>query len=667
MGAKKIRIRISLITLAFILSVALIILKLLDIQVVNGIDEESLDTVIETSTVKGARGEIFDRNGVKLVENKGIFNVTFDPYTWDKERQNHVILKTVRLLSLYQIVVDDSLPISVPPYTFNLDEKISINRLEKFLSDNGEKETLTAEEVVEFLVERYDVSTTLSDTDKRRIVGVRYDMERGNFSTVNPFTLSTDVPFELVTILREQNREFVGVKVEVDSVRMAKTPYAAHILGRTGAIYKEDYDKYKALGYPMNATVGRDGMEKVLESYLKGTDGKVTVMKNRAGDVVDIKEKESAVSGGDCYLTIDIKLQEAAEESLKSNIERIRTQNTESGKEDELGGGAAVVIEVGSGDVLALASYPTYDLNNFNAQYESLLENPLRPMFNRAIQGVYAPGSVFKMVTATAVLQEEIVSPDTTIYDEGIYRYYAPDYLYRCWYYKDFGKSHGDINVSEALAESCNYFFYETSRILGIDKLNEYTAKFGLGEKTGIELAGESAGMVAGAKTRKEKGLLWYAGETLTASIGQSDNQFTPLQLANYMATIASGGVRYKPHLTDRIERDGKVIYKNLPKTVETIDYKKENLDAILDGMSQVTTDGTAGNVFKDYEIAVLGKTGSAQLEKGSANGVFVLAAPAENPKIAVAVVVEHAGSGNNVAWIARDIVSTYFGIDDIN
>ncbi len=654
--------RILIVVSVFLMSVSLMTLKLIDIQIVNGVWTPSEDITLRTLTVKGARGEIFDRNGVKLVSNKPIYSVTFDGYMWDKENQNEIILKTCRLLENFSIKYEDSLPISMPPYEF-LDEQTNINRLNKLLSSDGVT-AMTADDVIKYLTDRYKISKNMSKADARTVAGVRYDMERKNFSKLNPFTLVSDIPMDVVMTLRERESEYRGVTVAVSSVRSVETPYAAHILGRTGPIYREDYDKYKSLGYPMDATVGIDGMEQVLEEYLKGTDGEATVEKNLSGKTVNIREKVPAVSGADCYLTIDIKLQEAAEKSLASNIERIRATSESEGETAQVEGGAAVVIEVGTGDILACASYPTFDLSTFSADYSSLLSDPLRPMLNRAIQGLYAPGSVFKMVTATATLEEGIITPDTKIYDEGVYRYYAPDYLYRCWYYKDHGKSHGDINVSQALAESCNYFFYETARLLGIDKLNEYTAMFGLGEKTGIELPGESAGIVAGPKMRQEKGLSWYPGETLTASIGQSDNQFTPIQLANYMATVASGGVRYNTHLTDKIVRDGALLYEPKREPVSVIGYEKENLEAIINGMKKVTEDGTAGHVFKDYPVAVLGKTGSAQLGEGSANGVFVLAAPADDPTIAVAVVVEHAGSGNNVAWIARDIVSAYFQID---
>ncbi len=623
--------RILIVISVFLLSASLITAKLFDIQIVNGVWTPDEDITLRTVTVKGARGEIFDRNGVKLVSNEPKFSVVFDGYMWSEENQNEIILKTLDLLSLFGI---------------------------------GYETSLTDESETENLISRYEIPENMSGYDALRVIGVRYDMERRNFSKLNPFTLASDVPMDAVVILSEQGSEYPGVTVEVTSERCVKTPYAAHILGRTGPIYKENYEKYKQLGYPMDATVGIDGMEKVLEEYLKGDNGKMTVLQDLSGKTVGIREKEPALSGADCYLTIDIKLQEAAEKSLASNIERIRELSESEGEAAEVEGGAAVVIEVGTGDILACASYPTFDLSTFSADYSNLLSDPLHPMLNRAIQGLYAPGSVFKMVTATAALQEGIIAPDTKIYDEGVYRYYAPDYLYRCWYYKDHGKSHGDINVSEALAESCNYFFYETARLLGIGKLNEYTSLFGLGEKTGIELPGESKGVVAGPKVRRGKGLNWYQGETLTASIGQSDNQFTPIQLANYMATIASGGVRYNAHLTDKIVRGGGVIYEPNNEPVSAIGYEKENFDAIIDGMKKVTEDGTAGHVFKDFPVSVMGKTGSAQLGEGSANGVFVLAAPADDPQIAVAVVVEHAGSGNNVAWIARDIVSEYFQIE---
>ena len=670
MEPKKLYIRLALVVVLFLTAASLMTLKLLDIQVVNGTDVSAgavaERTVIRTETVDAARGEIYDRNGVKLVSNKTAFAVRFDYFLWDKAKQNQVILDTLQLLNCYDIVYTDTLPISASrPYTFLFtpgDGSSAESRLQNLLKNNDWESDLTAVEVLEKLTELYEIPYDATTAQARQIAGVRYDMDRRGFSSVNPFTLASDVPLEVVTILEEQYASYPGVVVEVGSIRTFETTYAAHILGRTGTIYKEDYEDYKEKGYPMDAIVGRDGMEKALESYLRGTDGSITREVNLSGKVVDIKEHEEAVPGSDCYLTIDLNLQMAAEDSLAKHIARIAAESEAAGEEVEVGGGAAVVVDVSSGEVLALASYPTYNLATFSKDYNDLLTNELKPMINRAIATPYAPGSVFKMVTATAALQSGTITPDTKIKDEGVYRYYAPDYLYHCWYYNDYRMYHGTINVSEALKESCNYFFYEVGRLMGIKTLNDYTTQFGLGQRTGIELEGESMGVMAGPQLREAYGQKWYAGDTLIAAIGQSDNLFTPIQLANYVATIANGGTRYETHLLKTVQNGSSVVYEKTPNAVAEINYTQENLDAVLDGMRKVTEDGTASKVFADYPVAVLGKTGSAQVGGGKANGVFVLAAPADDPEIAVAVIVEHAGSGNNVAWITRDILDAYLG-----
>jgi len=667
MEPKKLYLRLAIVVLSFLAAISLISLKLLDIQVVNGTEtrQEAERTVIRTETVEAARGEIFDRNGVKLVANETAFEVQFDYFLWDKAVQNEVILDTLALLGDYEITYSDTLPISKPPYRFTYTvDSAEETRMQTLLKENDWDLELTAAEVMEKLCEKYEIAQPVSSNEARTLVGVRYDMARRGFSSVNPFTLASDVPLELVTVLEEQSARLPGVTVEVGSVRTYETTYAAHILGRTGTIYKEDYEDYKEKGYPMDAIVGRDGMEKALEPYLRGTDGSITTEVNLSGKIVDIKEHTAAVSGNDCYLTIDIALQEATEDSLARHIARIAAESEAAGEPVEVEGGAAVAVDVHSGEVLALASYPTYNLATFSKDYNALLNNELRPMINRAIATPYAPGSVFKMATATAALQSGVITPDTTITDEGVYRYYAPDYLYRCWYYTDYGMTHGTINVVGALKESCNYFFYEVGRLMGIKTLNEYTSLFGLGQKTGIELAGESMGVMAGPMLREEQGLKWYAGDTLIASIGQSDNLFTPIQLANYVATIANGGTRYETHLLKTVQSGNTVVSEKLPNVMAEIGYTEENLAAVHAGMLEVTEDGTASKVFADYPVSVLGKTGSAQVGGGKANGVFVLAAPAEDPQIAIAVVVEHAGSGNTVAWIARDMLDAYLGIE---
>ena len=328
-----------------------------------------------------------------------------------------------------------------------------------------------------------------------------------------------------------------------------------------------------------------------------------------------------------------------------------------------------MVIEVDTGGILACASYPTYNLETFSADFQTLMEDPLKPMFNRAISGAYPPGSTFKPVTALAALESGVVTTQTRIRDAGPYMFYASsNYTPACWIWNDRRGSHGNINISEALKYSCNYYFYEASRLMGIETLNTY-AKLGLGQKTGVEIPGEVAGTLAGPESREARGGdPWMPGETLQAAIGQSEQQFTPIQMANYMATILNGGTHYQPHfLKQAVSYDySEIVEDYQPVVLDQMDISPETIEAIKEGMRGVVTDdGTAASIFRNYPIAIGGKTGSAQTtgdRSRSAHGVFISFAPYDDPQIAVFVLVEHGGSGGNVAPIVRDIYDAYFG-----
>ncbi|MBQ5760570.1 MAG: penicillin-binding protein A, partial [Clostridia bacterium] len=405
---------------------------------------------------------------------------------------------------------------------------------------------------------------------------------------------------------------------------------------------------------------------KALESYLHGTDGKETLVTDITGKVVERYVSTEPDPGDNCFLTIDLELQEVAEQALAETIEGIRAKGAASrtGAGADAEGGAVVVIDVDTGEVLAMASYPTYNLATFNADYNALTDVPLTPMVNRATSGLYPPGSTFKMVTSVAALEEDIITPNTQIRDLGRYTYWD-DYQPRCWIYKDSGRTHGLINVSEALKYSCNYFYYEVGRVMGIDKLVEWASRLGLGKKTGIEL-GDRAGQIASPETIVD----WEGGLVLQAAIGQSAHQFTPLQLANYVATIVNGGTRYQPHLLRKVMDYSltETVEEIEPTVLDQIDLAPETIEAVKKGMRGVVTeDGTASSVFLNYPIEVGGKTGSAQTRSGrSAHGVFVSFAPYDKPEIAVCVVGEHAGSGGSVAPVCVAIYNEYFGLNEI-
>ena len=506
----------------------------------------------------------------------------------------------------------------------------------------------------------------LSDGEARDLVGVLYELAlRSREITWSSYVFAQDV--EMAFIVKVKEASLSGVSIDTTTVREYNTSYAAHLLGRVGLMDSDEWNNiYQALDYPYNASVGKDGMEQAFESYLHGVPGKRAIETNDQGKVVSADdnwkidertgEPQAPQPGCNVISTLDIKLQEAVERALADGVGALKSEDTQ--------GAAAVVIDVNDGGVLASASYPTYDLSTFLQNYTELANDPLNPLFNRATQGVYPPGSTFKMVTAIAGLQEGVITPTDEILDTGRYTYYK-DYQPQCWYYRQYGRTHGKENVSEAIRDSCNIFFYDVGRRLGISLLDEYAQKFGLGEYTGIEVY-ESKGHVAGPGYTESLGQKWYDGNTLPAAIGQENNQFTPIQLANYVATLANGGTHYSAHLLKEVKSSdfSQVVYQYEPEVLNELDLDPENLEAVTRGMLMVTQPGGSAYSygFNTLDIQVAAKTGSAQVSSATeSNAVFVCFAPYEDPEIALAIVVEKGGSGSTLSSIAVEILDYYF------
>ena len=472
---------------------------------------------------------------------------------------------------------------------------------------------------------------------------------------------------EISFIVKVKEADLPGVNIDVTTAREYKTAYAAHLLGRVGLMSPDEWtNTYQALDYPYNASVGKEGVELAFESYLHGTPGKRNIETNDQGKVVSgddnwvVDQTTGEVlapdPGDNAILTLDIKLQEAVERALANGIEGLKSEDTE--------GGAAVVIDVRDGGVLAIASYPTFDLTTYTQNYNDLLADPLEPLKNRATREVYPPGSTFKMVTAIGGLEEGIIEPDTEILDTGRYRYYD-DYQPQCWIYRDSGgvRTHDSENVSDAIMDSCNVFFFDVGRRLGISLLERYAAMFGLGEPTGIELS-EATGWMDGPEYTESNGQTWYEGNTLPAAIGQGNSRFTPLQLANYVATLANGGTHYSAHLLKEVKSSdfSQVVERYEPQVLGQLDIDPENLAAVTEGMLRVTTEGSARTYFADLGVQVAAKTGSAQVSSSTeSNALFVAFAPYDDPEIALAIVVEKGGSGSLLASIAAEILGYYF------
>lgn len=503
----------------------------------------------------------------------------------------------------------------------------------------------------------------MSETDARALAGVLYELNlrSQDIYTAAEYVFASDVDIDFISRVKE--RDLTGVVIEAATLRQYHTKYAAHLLGRTGLMDKKEWEYYKTVDadgdgktdYQMNDTVGKEGAEQAFESLLRGKPGTRTVERNTKGKIVAQNWETEPEPGGNVMLTLDIGLQGYVENLLADAVPKLASEETE--------GAACVVLDVKGAEVLTAASYPTYDLANYASELTEKGDDPLHPFLNRALQGAYPPGSTFKMLTAIAGLEEKIITPSTLIRDEGQYNYYGPNGP-KCWIFRQYGSRHGLINVSKAIEVSCNYFMFDVGRQLGIEKLDEYAARFGLGEKTGIELS-ESAGVMASPEYTESLGGTWYEGNTLSVAIGQESSQFTPLQLANYIATLVNGGTRNAVHLLKEVKSSdfSQVLQSYEPQVLDTIEIEDQNLKAVKAGMLALTTNNSSvRQYFQSLPFQAGAKTGSAQVTgQNESNAVFVCFAPYDDPEIAVAIAVEHGGSGSELASMAADVLRYYF------
>ena len=627
--------------------------------------EQSQKRIYSTENITASRGNIYDRNGQLLVTNETVYTVKLSKLLLPSDRQNEIILYLCKLLDSKQEEHFDSLPVTqTSPYEF-LETEDSAKQIEKLCDTLELDKSASPADIMAGLYKKYKIPDTLPEGDRRAVAGVRYEMERSSFSASNPYTFASDISITTVTTIKELSDDLPGVDIDTESKRVYTTPYlASHLLGRIGKIYAEEYKELAEKGYKMNDYVGKDGIEKAMEEYLKGTDGTKVIERDSSGKVLGVTTVEEPVSGNSIILTIDKDLQEVAQKSLEDTIASIAAGGRSKANREgaDACAGAAVVIDVDSGEILACASAPNYDLTTYSENYNSLIKDKNLPLFNRALNGTYAPGSTFKMATGIAGLEEGTINTNTYIRDLGRYLKYS-DYKPMCWVYNDYGTTHGSINVSQALEKSCNYFFYETSDLMGIEALNDYCRKLGLGEKTGVELP-ESSGVLASPEYKKNTfDEEWYPGDTLQASIGQSYNLFTPVQLASYVSTIVNGGTRYKAHFVRSVNdsASGNNVKETTPEVVETLNMEEDNYHAIMYGMKLAAQSGTASNLFSVYQVGVGAKTGTASVPSGTANGTFVAFAPYDDPEIAICVVVEHGAHGNYVGAVAKAVFDEYF------
>lgn len=501
-----------------------------------------------------------------------------------------------------------------------------------------------------------DANLALTVKNLAAYSGISYEellnqMKAQDFGGSNPFVFCEDADADIITKINESPEKYPCAQIITKPVREYFYPEtAAHLMGRCGIIDKKEYEQNP--GYSRDDYIGKQGAEKVFEHILRGTDGQRAQEKYVGATSQTFTQDIPPVAGKNVILTIDLPLQKKVEEALSATV------NENAGAT----GGAFVVTDVNSGEILALASNPTYNIAEFSKNYTALSQNPNMPFFNRSIAGLYEPGSTFKPITAIAAMESGNLSPAETIKTKGEYKYY--DRTFRCNIFRQTGKNHGTIDVSQALGVSCNYFFYELGHRTGIDKIAKTAESFGLGSPTGIELTNEEAkGIIATPENRTLRGGYWYAGDTLQASIGQSDNLFTPLALANYAAALGNGGTLYRAHILKGIEEHTGAVEYTPVQILNRIKMSNQTQSAIHRGMLYVTQKGTAAPIFSDFPVAVAGKTGSAQLSRHT-NGLFIGYAPADNPKIAFCAVVEGANSGNVAANLTKEVLAFYFNIE---
>ena len=649
-------------------------LRLVQWQVFQGDEFEQLSLSNRTDTIQidAARGEILDRNGNVLTGNRTSYNIVYDALDMDYSARNATILQVLDLLESRGEEWRDRLPIVLAEdgtYQYTEDSDSEIATLQEFLEL---AEYATAEDCMTALARQYDCQG-YSLEDARNVVSVRYSMTQDGFSRTNPYVIAEDVSAETVGVISEHAQEWPGIETRVSVTRYygEDGSLAPHVVGYTGAITAEQYDaavengtayssEDNLSGYKWTDTRGQSGLEAAFEEELRGSRGEETIYTDETGEVETTSVTTPPQEGNTVVTTIDSDLQRVANLSLAKNIEG----NTDA---KDCTAGAVVVLDVEDFGVLACSSYPTFDMNQYRSdnEYVNLLaQDEEQPLFNRALQGVFVPGSVFKPVVALAALQEGVISAATSFNCPGYYE--LADLTLNCTC------STGMRNVYTGLAVSCNTFFCNVGYELGIDRLVPYAEYFGLGTTTGVELSEATGTMSNRQEYRENHGVSWTDGVTPQAAIGQADNMFTPIQLAAMCATIANGGVRLQTHFLDKItDYTGEtVIEEYQPVELYDAGISSDVLGVVQTGMQMVATQGTAADVFANYPVSIACKTGTAETSTPDENGnkptepnlSFICYAPADDPQIAIAVMMEYGNSGDYAKNVAKDILDQYFG-----
>lgn len=651
------------------LAVMLSYIVVLALHQINGSPTERKNAEIadvRQVTVSGVRGEIYDRNGVLLVGNTKSYDLIFEygsiPYTTkDLNRSLLGAFDALEKTDSMDKLCDEYFPFDGEYPDFEYSDSVryegsdGYNYLLKVLEANKLDTTVSAKELADHLVKKYRLdSMGLKDREIDMLLHARYEMERIKFSAYQPFTLARDVGIDVVTFVKEAGID--GANFSVRTERYYAYPgYASHILGRLGKIQADDAEYYSELGYPMDAYVGASGCELAFESYLCGRDGIMEINYDKHGNIISKEFIKEPLGGDDVYLTIDIKLQIAAEDSLRETVKSLKYSDS----------GAIVSLDANTGEVLVMASYPTYDLGLYSGEsyYSSLLEDPARPLLNRTLSEHYAPGSIYKIGSALAALEEGEIKEDTIFPCNGAYYPGGPT----CLGVGGVNGKHGDIGLIRAIGVSCNCYFYEIGDRMGIDNINGYTKSLGLGVSTGIELS-EVGGIVAGSEYRDSNNLKpWGRGDDLSAVIGQSDHAYTPLQMGVFMASVANGGDRYEAHLLHSVKEfyTDEIVYEYQPKMLEHLEFSDETYATLKRGMREVILSSSSlQSYFSGVDAVVGGKTGTAEVSGKHDFALFAGVAPLDDPDIVSVCVLEQGVNGANAAIPISAVFREYFSAD---
>lgn len=603
--------------------------------------------------IEAARGKIVDRNGNTLVTNRQgnsiILNAVYFPAAKDNNDRNRIIYNLIRLFEKNGEEYALNLPLS-----FDGSGNIQFDGEDKDIKTMKSADMLnlqpyaTAQNCYDAVIEKYEINGYDPDMTLK-IANIRYELTRLLFSYENPVTIADDVSDKTVAQIKEDKETYLGADVQVVAYReYADSTIAPHILGTVRKINADEYEENKDKGYKITDQIGESGIEQAMESELKGTPGELTITIDKDGNATEEVTKKP-VQGNTVVLTIDRDLQILAQNKLAEICNKVDSYAS---------AGAVVVEDCNSGELLAAASYPTFDLNDYYDKYDELSKDKRNPLWNRFALGTYAPGSTFKPVTACASLEEGVIDSESVYYCEGVKDFFGQ--TFQCLN----GNRHKYENVRTALRDSCNMFFYNCALDTGIDKIDEYAENFGLGQKTGVEIT-EAKGNISSPDNREKAGGVWRIGDTMLTAIGQSDNLFTPLQLVNYCSTLANGGTRYELRFVKSIISEATGVVNDKNKNVaEELDLSDSTLDNVHQGMRLVATDGAPNTIFSQIDTPVACKTGTSQVVVNGIdrnNGFLITYAPYNNPEIAVSSVVEMAGSGTETAEITSEIIKYWY------